>query len=108
MQVSLIKKCGPPKLHKAKSLAFSEVSDVRSCLYIGFSHSAFFTVFLIFCRLLRKLTKKEELYEKQKEGITLEMLQPSRYKPNDLEQMAEDTKFSKRMKNPVQNSPFCK
>ena len=33
--------------------------------------------------------------EKKKE-ITLEMLQPSRYKPNDLEQMAEDTKFTKR------------
>lgn len=32
--------------------------------------------------------------EKKKE-ITLDMLQPSRYKPNDLEQMAEDTKFTK-------------
>ena len=32
--------------------------------------------------------------EKKKE-LTLDMLQPSRYKPNDLEQMAEETKFSK-------------
>ena len=43
-----------------------------------------------------KLTKKEEM-EKKKE-LTLDMLQPSRYKPNDLEQMAEDTKFSKSKK----------
>ena len=35
--------------------------------------------------------------EKKKE-LTLDMLQPSRYKPNDLEQMAEDTKFSKSKK----------
>ena len=48
-----------------------------------------------------KLTKKEEM-EKKKE-LTLDMLQPSRYKPNDLEQMAEDTKFSKRK---IQRSPF--
>ena len=40
-----------------------------------------------------KLRKKEEM-EKKKE-LTLDMLQPSRYKPNDLEQMAEETKFSK-------------
>ena len=51
-------------------------------------------------RLLLKLTKKEEM-EKKKE-LTLDMLQPSRYKPNDLEQMAEDTKFSKRK---IQLSP---
>merc|ERR1711988_1329243 len=45
-------------------------------------------------KLLLKLRKKEEM-EKKKE-LTLDMLQPSRYKPNDLEQMAEETKFSKR------------
>ena len=50
-------------------------------------------------RLLLKLTKKEEM-EKKKE-LTLDMLQPSRYKPNDLEQMAEDTKFTK-SKNKLQ------
>ena len=48
----------------------------------------------LFLRLLLKLTKKEE--EVKKKEITLDMLQPSRYKPNDLEQMAEDTKFTKR------------
>jgi hypothetical protein len=46
-------------------------------------------------RLLLKLTKKEEREEKKKEQVTLDMMQPSRYKPNDLEQMAEETKFSK-------------
>ena len=39
--------------------------------------------------------KKKDVEEKKKE-ITLDMLQPSRYKPNDLEQMAEETKFTKR------------
>ena len=50
----------------------------------------------LFYRLLQnflKLTKKQE--EKKKAPITLDILQPSRYKPNDLEQMANDTKFSK-------------
>ena len=41
------------------------------------------------------MTKKDQEEDKKKE-ITLDMLQPSRYKPNDLEQMAEETKFSKR------------
>lgn len=50
-----------------------------------------------FVRLLLKITKRNELeLEKKKEAVTLEMLQPSRYKPNDLEQMAEETKFTKR------------
>ena len=42
-----------------------------------------------------RLTKKQE-ESKGKKEITLEMLQPSRYKPDDLDQMAEETKFSKR------------
>merc|ERR1712110_202246 len=51
-----------------------------------------------FVRLLLKITKRNELeLEKKKEAVTLEMLQPSRYKPNDLEQMAEETKFTKSM-----------
>ena len=45
--------------------------------------------------MLLKMTKKSPEAEKKKE-ITLDMLQPSRYKPNDLEQMAEETKFTKR------------
>ena len=44
-------------------------------------------------RLILKLRKKEEMA--QKKELTLDMLQPSRYKPNDLEQMAEETKFTK-------------
>jgi len=32
----------------------------------------------------------------KKKDITLDMLQPSRYKPSDLERMAQETKFSKR------------
>ena len=48
--------------------------------------------------MLLKITKRNELeLEKKKEAVTLEMLQPSRYKPNDLEQMAEETKFTKSM-----------
>ena len=51
--------------------------------------------FIIF-RLLLKLTKRDQQeLEKKTQAVTLEMLQPSRYKPNDLEQMAEETKFSK-------------
>ena len=42
---------------------------------------------------LLKVTKKQE--EKKKKNITLDILQPSRYKPNDLEQMAKDTRFTK-------------
>ena len=42
---------------------------------------------------LLKVTKKQE--EKKKKNITLDNLQPSRYKPNDLEQMAKDTRFTK-------------
>ena len=48
-----------------------------------------------FPRLLLRFTRKGQETEKKKD-ITLDMLQPSRYKPNDLEQMAEDTKFTKR------------
>ena len=40
------------------------------------------------------MRKKKEVEVKKE--ITLDMLQPSRYKPNDLEQMAEETKFTKR------------
>lgn len=46
-------------------------------------------------RMLLMMRKKKDVEEKKKE-ITLDMLQPSRYKPNDLEQMAEETKFTKR------------
>jgi len=42
---------------------------------------------------LLKITKKQE--EKKKKNVTLDILQPSRYKPNDLEQMAKDTRFTK-------------
>lgn len=50
-----------------------------------------------FMKLIFKLTRRNELeLEKKKEVVTLEMLQPSRYKPNDLEQMAEETKFTKK------------
>jgi len=42
---------------------------------------------------LLKITKKQE--EKKKKHVTLDILQPSRYKPNDLEQMAKDTRFTK-------------
>ncbi len=45
-------------------------------------------------RFLLKLTRKE--VAEKKNDITIDMLQPSRYKPNDLDQMAEETKFSKR------------
>ena len=48
-------------------------------------------------RLMHRVTKKQE--EEKKKEITLDMLQPSRYKPNDLQQMAEDTKFTKRKSN---------
>jgi len=41
---------------------------------------------------LLKVTKKQE---EKKKNITLDILQPSRYKPNDLEQMAKDTRFTK-------------
>lgn len=48
-----------------------------------------------FCqfRFLFKMTNKPE--QAKKKEITFEILQPSRYKPNDLQQMADDTKFSK-------------
>ena len=50
----------------------------------------------MYSRLLFRLTRRSELdLEKKKEVVTLEMLQPSRYKPNDLAQMAEETKFTK-------------
>ncbi len=44
-------------------------------------------------RMMRKMTKKHD--PEKKKNVTIEMLQPSRYKPSDLNQMAEDTKFSK-------------
>jgi hypothetical protein len=47
--------------------------------------------------MLRKVTKKNN--PEKKKNVTIEMLQPSRYKPSDLNQMAEDTKFSKSMLN---------
>lgn len=43
--------------------------------------------------MLLRLTKKKE--EKKTKNVTLDILQPSRYKPNNLEQMAYDTKFTK-------------
>lgn len=46
----------------------------------------------LICGLL-KVTKKKE--ENKKKNVTLDILQPSRYKPNDLEQMARDTRFTK-------------
>ena len=53
-------------------------------------------MYYIISRLLLKLTKRDQQeLEKKTQAVTLEMLQPSRYKPNDLEQMAEETKFSK-------------
>ena len=53
-------------------------------------------MYYIIFRLLLKLTKRDQQeLEKKTQAVTLEMLQPSRYKPNDLEQMAEETKFSK-------------
>merc|ERR1719510_2465891 len=42
---------------------------------------------------LLKLRKKKE--ETSKKHVTLDILQPSRYKPNDLEQMANETRFTK-------------
>ena len=44
-------------------------------------------------RMMRKMTKKAD--PEKKKNVTIEMLQPSRYKPSDLNQMAEDTKFTK-------------
>ena len=58
-------------------------------LIVNFLFSYFGRVLLS----LLKMSKKPE--EKKKKNVTLDMLQPSRYKPNDLEQMANDTKFSK-------------
>ena len=46
----------------------------------------------LICGLL-KVTKKKE--ENKKKNVTLDILQPSRYKPNDLEQMARETRFTK-------------
>jgi hypothetical protein len=43
--------------------------------------------------MMRKMTKKAD--PEKKKNVTIEMLQPSRYKPSDLNQMAEDTKFTK-------------
>ena len=44
-------------------------------------------------RMIRSVTKKND--PEKKKNVTIEMLQPSRYKPSDLNQMAEDTKFTK-------------
>lgn len=46
-------------------------------------------------RLLLQFSKRPDSNEKKRD-ITLDMLQPSRYKPNDLSQMAKETKFTKR------------
>ena len=56
-----------------------------------FSHTFMYQFRLVLGLL--KVTKKQE--EKKKKNITLDILQPSRYKPNDLEQMAKDTRFTK-------------
>lgn len=42
---------------------------------------------------LLKMTKKKE--QTKTKCVTLDILQPSRYKPNDLEAMANETKFTK-------------
>jgi len=47
------------------------------------------------CLMLRKVAKKKNAERKKKKNVTIEMLQPSRYKPSDLNQMAEQTKFTK-------------
>ena len=39
------------------------------------------------------MTKKKE--QTKTKCVTLDILQPSRYKPNDLEAMANETKFTK-------------
>jgi len=48
-------------------------------------------------RMIRKVTKKNETEKKKKKkkNVTVEMLQPSRYKPSNLNQMAEETQFTK-------------
>jgi len=46
----------------------------------------------LICGLIKSTKKKEE---NKKKNVTLDILQPSRYKPNDLEQMARDTRFTK-------------
>jgi len=45
-------------------------------------------------RIIKNVMTKKDDPEKKK-NLTIEMLQPSRYKPNNLQQMAEDTKFTK-------------
>ena len=45
-------------------------------------------------RMVLGIFQKKEPEIRSKEAV-LEMLQPSRYKPNDLEEMAKDTKYSK-------------
>ena len=71
------------------------ISFTNVRFFSGFLH--YFThTFMYQFRLvlgLLKVTKKQE--EKKKKNITLDILQPSRYKPNDLEQMAKDTRFTK-------------
>ena len=71
------------------------IPSYRTKFFFGFMH--YFThTFMYQFRLvlgLLKVTKKQE--EKKKKNITLDILQPSRYKPNDLEQMAKDTRFTK-------------
>jgi len=44
---------------------------------------------------MRKVTKKND--PEKKKNITIEMFQPNRYKPSDLNKMAQDTKFTKSM-----------
>ena len=75
------------------SRAMISIGQRKSCLY-----KIIMTIFFIFVtdRLMLKFSKKQEEESKKRE-ITLDMLQPSRYKPNNLQQMADETKFSKRM-----------
>ena len=75
--------CASPPEHQKKTK--------WSCFYIVSKFSNFH--FFLF-RMLLMMRKKKEVEVKKE--ITLDMLQPSRYKPNDLEQMAEETKFTKR------------
>ena len=55
-------------------------------------------------RMMRKMTKKHD--PEKKKNVTIEMLQPSRYKPSDLNQMAEDTKFTKSKNIPSMASHY--
>ena len=49
-------------------------------------------------RFLVKMTRSKQNVKKK--DVYMDILQPSRYKPSDLEQMAKDTKFTKGSANP--------